>query len=85
VQIEKKEQGGKIIIDFFSPEDLQSILTLLQKQEPREPHELLNKFIEAKEEAKSASEVSKAPQDDRSEAEKQSDEQNLYSIKNFSV
>ena len=32
VQIERKEQGGKIHIDFFSPEDLQTIVALLEER-----------------------------------------------------
>jgi ParB family chromosome partitioning protein len=31
VSIEKREVGGKIVIDFFSPNDLQSILELVQR------------------------------------------------------
>jgi ParB family chromosome partitioning protein len=34
VHIEEKDNGGKLIIDYFSPEDLQSILSVIkQKQE----------------------------------------------------
>lgn len=32
VHIEKKEVGGKILIDFFSYEELQNILTMLEKE-----------------------------------------------------
>lgn len=31
VSIEKREVGGKIVIDFFSPNDLQTILEMIQK------------------------------------------------------
>lgn len=31
VSIEKREVGGKIVIDFFSPNDLQTILEIIQK------------------------------------------------------
>ena len=44
VHIERKEVGGKIMIDFFSPEDLQSILNLLSSNK-KNPEEMLNKFI----------------------------------------
>src|SRR3989344_221214 len=82
VQIEKKDQGGKIVIDYFSADDLQSILDLLQTNKVRRPDELLNKHIEERQAAETAS---TAPADDRSIEEKKSDEEDLYSIKNFSI
>ncbi len=33
VSIEKREVGGKIVIDFFSPNDLQTILEIIQKSQ----------------------------------------------------
>lgn len=33
VRIEKKEQGGKVLIDFFSPEDLEQLRVLLATKE----------------------------------------------------
>jgi hypothetical protein len=33
VHIEKKEVGGKILIDFFSYEELQNILTMLEREQ----------------------------------------------------
>ena len=33
VQIEKKQVGGKIVIDFFSPEDVRQILDLIQERD----------------------------------------------------
>lgn len=35
VRIEKKEQGGKVMIDFFSPEDLAHLCMVLASQEQR--------------------------------------------------
>lgn len=47
VQIEKnKEHGGRIVIDFFSPEDLRQILDLLKSNKEKSPSEMLNRFIE---------------------------------------
>ncbi|HEY4517956.1 MAG TPA: ParB/RepB/Spo0J family partition protein [Candidatus Paceibacterota bacterium] len=83
VQIEKKDQGGKIVIDFFSPEDLRGILNLIHSNQGKQPDELLNNFIAKKNEGAAVAEV--APADDRSTEEKKSDEEDLYSIKNFSV
>lgn len=47
VQIEKREVGGKIIIDFFSPEDLQSILDLIKGNQNKNPNEMLHNHMAA--------------------------------------
>src|SRR3989344_5564864 len=83
VQIEKKDQGGKIVIDFFSPDDLRSILTLIHSNQAKKPDELLQKFIADKEGESPIPEAPIGPVDDRSSEEKKSDEEDLYSIKNF--
>ncbi|MBP6912026.1 MAG: ParB/RepB/Spo0J family partition protein, partial [Candidatus Pacebacteria bacterium] len=44
VHIERKENGGKVIIDFFSNEDLQVILSIMESSEKRDIHEALNRF-----------------------------------------
>lgn len=46
VLIEKKEVGGKIVIDFFSPNDLQTILDLLKSNEVKSTAHMMNQFIE---------------------------------------
>lgn len=45
VQIEKREIGGKIIIDFFSPEDLQSILDLIKGNQNKKSTQMMDNFI----------------------------------------
>ncbi len=46
VSIEKRENGGKILIDFFSPEDLHGILELLKSnKKASSPTEMLDKHI----------------------------------------
>ncbi len=45
VQIEQKEVGGKILIDYFSPDDLRNILDLLKKDEAEKNENFLNRFI----------------------------------------
>ncbi|MEQ1561691.1 MAG: ParB/RepB/Spo0J family partition protein [Nitrospira sp.] len=47
VSIEKRENGGKILIDYFSADDLRAILDLLKKNKAMSPTELLDKHIEA--------------------------------------
>ena len=73
VQIERKEKGGKVMIDFFSPEDLQSILQKITQTEIG---------------AVSMSEPSpEKPVDDRApeEIKKEEDSEDLYALKNFSL
>ncbi len=47
VSIEKKENGGKITIDFFTREDIQNILLLLESNKQRKASELLDNFIQS--------------------------------------
>ena len=46
VSIEKRENGGKILIDFFSADDLRGILELLKSNKTKSPTEMLDKHIE---------------------------------------
>ncbi|MBI2048627.1 MAG: ParB/RepB/Spo0J family partition protein [Parcubacteria group bacterium] len=66
VRIEKKEQGGKVLIDFFSPEDLTVLLGVLAEK----------KVAEA---------AAPAEPVDMNDAPPASDEEDLYSVKNFTV
>jgi ParB family chromosome partitioning protein len=45
VSIEKKEVGGKIVIDYFSPHDLATILELLKSNEVRNVGHMMDRFI----------------------------------------
>lgn len=76
VQIQKRETGGSITIDFFSTDDLKTILDLLKSNEKKDPTEMLDKFI-------SAQDAEEAKQSDTSL--EVSDEEDLYDIKNFSI
>ena len=93
VAIERRKDGGKLMIEFFSNDDLRSILDLINSNKQRKPNELLNKQIERDKKAVSAdmslnasSDVPlEAPIDDRSPEEKAKDENDLYSVTNFSL
>ncbi len=91
VQIEQKQKGGKITIDFFSPDDLKAIMNIVANRERKDPNEALNKHIAEAgmpaEVVDSAIQESSVPLDDRSKEEKKEDEntEELYSIKNFSL
>jgi len=75
VRIEKKENGGKLMIEFFSNDDLEDILRMLQNQNSK---------------TQIPNEEQKIGIDDRTpeEIKKAEDtpiEEDLYSIKNFSI
>ncbi len=92
VHIEKNEKGGQILIDFFSPDDLRTLLDSLNKSgaSMNNPNALLERHDEkvkamAPEEVPVASDDVEAL-DDRSEEEKDKDDDtDLYNIKNFSL
>lgn len=103
VYIEKKEIGGKILIDFFSNEDLRAIFDLIESNKQRKTSEMLennlaktSKIQEGQTVSATASSVGdKSPEselaatppiDDRPKKEKESQEnEDLYSVKNFTV
>lgn len=68
VRIEKREQGGKVLIDFFSAEDLTALIAVL---------------AEKKEAQKAASKEEAIPSDP--DATFKDDDEDLYSVKNFTV
>lgn len=80
VRIEKKESGGKLLIEFFSPEDLtQLCLTLTKPDVASAPAEEQPRTL--------ADEVAVAPVVEKAIEERKNDEvpDDLYSIKNFSL
>lgn len=83
VSIEQKQKGGKITIDFFSPEDLKAIINIVGK---KEGGVVVSPVKETEPVAATPSEV-QATLDDRSKEEKKEDEntEELYSMKNFSL
>ena len=89
VQIERKDTGGKIVIDFFTDEDLRSLVEIFEGKEKGTIRNFMESFIkkqsELPPEPPPAPEEKPAPPDDRSKEEKKEDDTNLYSIKNFSV
>lgn len=98
VHIERKENGGRILIDFFSNDDLQTILELLKNNQEKNPNEMLERFIQKKD-GEIPEQVLENPVlpdvyeesaemlDDRSltEVRESEEETDLYNIKNFSI
>lgn len=99
VSIEKRENGGKILIDFFSNEDLYGILDLI-KGNKKSPTDMLDKHIEMNPTPPvnpnipdyvsdpTGATLTVEDLDDRTPEEKKKDENtedDIYSIKNFSI
>ncbi len=59
VRIERMENGGKIMIDFFSNEDLRTILGLMESNKAKSPTEMLDKH--AAEALRRSADVAGAP------------------------
>lgn len=79
VQIEHKQNGGKISIDFFSPDDLRSIINIMGKKQGIDAATIaVSPELPA---------TDATPLDDRSKEEKKESDnsEELYSIKNFSL
>lgn len=89
VRVDKKEVGGQITIDFFSPEDFEMIVELLKTNTQKNPNEMMENFISQQQPEEISSEEIKIEEvvDDRNQEEKKKDETeiDLYSIKNFSI
>ena len=91
VHIEKKENGGYITIDFFTNDDLRSILDSIKSSQEKSPTEMLDNYIASQGgmETKVSESVDVKEEtnilDDRSVEEKADDDIDLYNIKNFSI
>ena len=88
VTIDRKQVGGKVIIDFISNDDLHLILDLLSKREqqaapaPRANHGREQESLEAEIPVALATEVAQTP---AAPVEEPAPDDDLYNIKNFSL
>lgn len=82
VRIEKKEQGGKLLIDFFSVDDLAHIRALLAKSGVASVASLQSAPSEAPPPAPTDAPLPERRDDQPGQGEAESD---LYSIRDFSV
>lgn len=87
VHIDRKDLGGQIKIDFFSNEDLRTILEMINKSTvAKGMGEMLQNHIDKNTtEIKEEEIVLDAPIDDRAKDEVEEDDSELYNISNFSV
>jgi len=84
VRIDKGEKGGKISIDFFSEDDFNSILGLIQQERDlREGEESSTEESGQSDSLLESQEQNAEGLDDRSKEEKE--DEDLYFIKNFSI
>jgi len=76
VRIEKNKEGGTVTIDFFSPDDLRTLLEKLHKTEGKMAPAPTSEAVTAE----------RKPVDDRAPADAaKEDNTDLYSLKNFSL
>jgi ParB family chromosome partitioning protein len=84
VRIERKDTGGKLLIDFFSPEDLTQLCLSLTKPEEQSLPTAAPESADT--ERPLAEEVAVAPVEEKAQMEKSEEPQaDLYSIRNFSL
>ncbi|MEA2112658.1 MAG: ParB/RepB/Spo0J family partition protein [Patescibacteria group bacterium] len=81
VQIERKEVGGKVIIDFFTNEDVKKIIEILRSKVKRDPNEALENY--EKNNPLEEQEVF-LPKEEIADTNDEDDEE-LYSLKEFSL
>jgi len=79
VHIEKNERGGKISINFFTEDDLESILGLINGSKN------IDNKVESQETESLIGEGETELLDDRSKDEKEEEDTDLYFVKNFSI
>ena len=82
VKIEKKNVGGQIRIDFFSQNDLRSILEMVKSLRATGQGSMLDNFIGTEGTNLITQDT---PIDDRSIEEKKEDDTDLYNIQKFSI
>ncbi len=98
VYIDKKEVGGKIMIDFFSEEDLRTILDVIESKGKKSEINMLENHIaktvedikteireEGNGEENRENEIEALDDRSKDEIEKSEEDADLYNISNFSV
>jgi len=75
VQIERKEVGGKVVIDFFTNEDVKKIIDILQSNLKKSSHEALDNYARN----------NPIEKENENSSTGNEDEEDLYSLKEFSI
>ncbi len=84
VLIENRPQGGRVLIEFFSPEDLSHIAAILAERRDEE-RAFSEQAAKAAEEGVAQSEPLAVQEEAAAEEEKPSQDDDLYSVSNFVV
>ena len=84
VQIERREVGGKVIIDFFTNEDVKKIINILQSEIKRNPNESLENYEKNYSLNQENQEIDKEEIKQKEDKNSNEDEE-LYSLKDFSI
>ena len=84
VRVEKREKGGRLTISFVSPEDLHKILTLLNEEKVNADTERVETF-RATEEVLTEEMLEDVPENAASLVEEEEVDEDLYSVRNFSL
>lgn len=97
VMIERREVGGKVVIDFFNNDDLHHLLQILEGQKKMQGYaDKLRSELQVEPASEIVQDLIKddsdigvsengMPIDDSSPSDSKEDEEDLYSIKNFSL
>lgn len=94
VHIERKENGGYITIDFFTNDDLRTILDMIKNKEGGNPNQMLENYIAKEEEKNGTATIDENKEEEpidteedrtKEEIRKAEEEADLYNIKNFSL
>ncbi len=84
VQIEKKDYGGKLVIDYFSEEDIRKILNLFDDQKAPSVHKEVSTTTDEGATVENDSEAAKPAEEAHKEHDPDEDP-DLYSVRNFSL
>lgn len=88
VRIERKENGGQIMIDFFTNDDLRVILDSIKATEAKDPSEMLDNYISMQDPERPVMQREEYIIDEENAGKKEEEEnkdEDLYNIKNFTI
>jgi ParB family chromosome partitioning protein len=85
VRIEKGKEGGKVTIDFFSPDDLRALLERLGKDNTKDNTNLRMDSNITNDKSANAPAAAVAVDDRPTEEVKKDENEDIYSLKNFSI
>ncbi len=83
VRIDRKENGGKILIDFFSEDDVRKLLSILAHEKTTAT--AIPQETEVSPAGVDRESVSEEPHSASAEVKPSTDAEDIYSVKNFSV